>query len=144
MQRRMKKRLAFFLTLVMLLSCAGGAWAANVETVTAQLRPDFTIIIDGSERLFYTSAGEEVYPILYNGTTYLPLRAIGEVMGKNVNWDQATKTITLYGTRSDRTDVYKRQANGWAMLFSNRDICSNVSTSPCVRGRFLSFSLYAV
>lgn len=103
MKRRMKKTLALFLTLVMLLSCAGSAWAAGVETVTAQLRPDFTIIIDGSERTFYTSAGDEVYPILYNGTTYLPLRAIGEVMGKNVNWDQATKTITLYGSRSDRT-----------------------------------------
>ena len=107
MKRNLKKTMALLLALMLLMSSAASAWAAAVETVTAQLRPDFTIIIDGSERTFYTAAGEEVYPILYNGTTYLPLRAIGEVMGKNVNWDQATKTITLYGSRSVRTTGVK-------------------------------------
>ncbi len=107
MKGKMKKWTAVLLTMVMLVCSAGSAWAAAVDTVTAQLRPDFTIIIDGTERNFYTSGGEQVYPILYNGTTYLPLRAIGELMGKNVNWDQTTKTITLYGTRSDRKQALK-------------------------------------
>ena len=40
---------------------------------------------------------QRVYPILYNGSTYLPLRAIGEIMNKEVVWNNSTKTITLSG-----------------------------------------------
>lgn len=69
-------------------------------TVKAQLSPDFDIVIDGTERTFYTATGEEAHPIVYNGTTYLPLRAIGEIMGKNVNWDESTLTVTLSGSRT--------------------------------------------
>lgn len=86
-----------------LVLCAGLllALAANASAATsAQLRPDMTIIIDGAEQTFYNAQGQEVHPILCGGTTYLPVRAIGEVMGKNVDWNQATKTVTLSGTRT--------------------------------------------
>ena len=68
--------------------------------VTVQLSPQITVVVDGTARTFYNVAGEEVHPISYNGSTYLPLRAIGELMGKNVNWDQSTKTASLSGTRT--------------------------------------------
>lgn len=104
MKKTTRKILALLLTMMMVWSCTGALYAADeVTNVTAQLRPDFTLIIDGSQRTLYTAGGEQVYPVLYNGTTYLPLRAIGELMNRQVNWDQDTKTISLYGTRSGIT-----------------------------------------
>lgn len=65
----------------------------------AELRPDFVITIDGAERDFFNAAGGELQPIVYDGTTYLPVRAIGELMGKNVDWNQDKMTLTLAGKR---------------------------------------------
>ncbi len=81
---------------------AGAANAARAEksTVTASLYPDCHIVIDGVDRTFYNVSGEEVHPILYNGTTYLPVRAIGELMGENVDWNEETLTITIGGRRT--------------------------------------------
>ena len=76
------------------------AYAADSKTVTAQLSPHYTIIVDGVERTFYNVNGQEVHPISYQNTTYLPLRAIGELMDKNVDWNQDTKTATLSGSRN--------------------------------------------
>jgi hypothetical protein len=36
-----------------------------------------------------------VLPISYNGTTYLPIRAISELFNKEVNWNNDTQTITI-------------------------------------------------
>ena len=79
------------------MTVAAGAVSTNV---TAQLSPDILVSIDGSYRTFYNVDGEEVHPINYNGTVYLPLRAIGELMDKNVNWDQTNRTATLSGSRT--------------------------------------------
>ena len=76
------------------------AAGAATTSITAQLSPDISIVVDGAARSFYNSAGAEVHPILYNGTTYLPLRAIGELMDKNVNWDQANMIVSLSSTRT--------------------------------------------
>lgn len=75
-------------------------YAQAVETVTARLCPDYTIVIDGTNRIFYNVNGQQVHPIAYNGTTYLPLRAIGELMGKVVTWDKDTRTASLGGVRT--------------------------------------------
>ena len=76
------------------------AGAVNTN-VTAQLSPNINVVVDSTTRTFYNAGGAEVHPIVYNGTTYLPLRAIGQLMGKNVNWDQTTMTASLSGTRTD-------------------------------------------
>lgn len=86
--------LLFCAALLCTLAVSAGA------AVSAQLRPDMTIIIDGAVQTFYNAQGQEVHPILCDGTTYLPVRAIGEVMGKNVDWNQSKKTVTLSGTRT--------------------------------------------
>ncbi len=78
----------------------GTALAANGSyTVTAELNPDIRVKIDGVERTFFNAQGQEVHPISYAGTTYVPIRSIGELMDKNVNWDESTYTATISGTR---------------------------------------------
>ena len=84
--------------LLLLGSLPGTAEA--VSQVTAQLRPDFTIVIDGSQRIFYNAGGRQVHPLSYQDTTYLPVRAIGELMGKVVSWDEAASTVSLSGVRT--------------------------------------------
>ncbi len=99
--KKIKTRLsAMTLLAALILGLGISASAAGTTTINAELRPDITIVVDGVERTFYNVSGQEVHPILYNGTTYLPVRAIGELMGKNVNWDQDTLTATLSGTRT--------------------------------------------
>ena len=93
-----KKWIALGVTLVMTAAMAIPAMAA-IDYETARLRPDFTITIDGKDKNFKRSDGSAAFALVYEGSTYLPLRAIGEAIGRNVNWDEDTKTITLEGKR---------------------------------------------
>lgn len=105
----MKKFRKTAAALVLTAALAGSMLSVNVLAVPeefyaeAQLAPNLTINIDGRSRTFFDVSGTEVHPILYNGTTYLPVRAIGELMDKNVNWDQSTLTVTLAGSRQTGT-----------------------------------------
>lgn len=104
LRNKLSRRLAAFLLCAMVtvgaLTMAAGAAGSDV---TAQLSPDVTVTVDGTAQTFYNVNGDEVHPILYSGTTYLPVRAIGELMGKNVNWDASTRTVSLSGTRTSGT-----------------------------------------
>lgn len=92
---KMKKCATIMATAALVATMAVPAFAAP-----AQLRSDFSIVVDGKDTDFKTASGQAAYPILYNGSTYLPLRAVGELMGKNVNWDKTTKTIDISGSRT--------------------------------------------
>lgn len=39
--------------------------------------------------------GKSVEPFIYDGTTYLPVRAISEALGKDVRWDGNTKSVYI-------------------------------------------------
>lgn len=47
------------------------------------------VAVDGNE----LSTSKE--PFIYDGTTYLPLRAVAEAVGMDVSWDNTTKTANL-------------------------------------------------
>lgn len=101
----MKKRtLALLLVAVFTVSMLAGIGAAGLITkITAELREDFTIRVDGEKQIFRNADGERVYPILFEGTTYLPVRAIGELMDKTVYWDEGKKEIDLRTEETDKT-----------------------------------------
>ena len=110
----MKQKLCLLAVSAMTIAAlwGGTALAANgAYTVSAQLSPDITINIDGATKTFFNSQGQEVHPISYAGTTYLPLRAIGELMDKNVNWDAATCTVTIGGERVTADASGQRDTN---------------------------------
>ena len=105
--RYMKKKwIALGTTLIMTATMAMPAMAA-IDYETARLRPDFTIVIDGKEKNFKRADGSAAFALVYEDSTYLPLRAIGEALGKNVNWDEDTKTITLEGERETKDSSNK-------------------------------------
>lgn len=103
----MKKRITLLTTSILcVVSVAIGAVAAGViKEIKAELRPDFTVEVDGDIKEFKNAQGDAVYPVLYDGTTYLPLRAIGELMGKTVYWYEDEKRIVLKDNKTTVTDA---------------------------------------
>ena len=103
----MKKKITWLTASALCLVSLGVGVAASsiVTKIQAELRPDFTIMIDGEKQTFRNANGEIVEPILYEGTTYLPVRAIGELMGKTVYWYENEKRIELKTERSTVTDA---------------------------------------
>ncbi len=99
----MKKKLAIVLaTTAMMTSFTVGVMSKGlIEKIEAELRGDFTIVIDGKTQTFRDVNGKKVDPILYDGTTYLPVRAIGELMDKTVYWYQDEKKIVLVDDDDD-------------------------------------------
>ena len=53
------------------------------------------ITLDGVQVTPRDGQGNIVEPFTYEGTTYLPLRAVANALGLSVDWDNATKTAIL-------------------------------------------------
>ncbi|WP_125115082.1 copper amine oxidase N-terminal domain-containing protein [Agathobaculum sp. Marseille-P7918] len=70
------------------------------ESISIQPRPDMTILLDSQPQTFYTASGTQIYPLLYRGTTYLPLRSVASLIGMQPAWRNATAQdaplISLY------------------------------------------------
>jgi len=90
----MKKRRSIIMAVALISAFSTGAVAKNVfDIIKAEIRTDFVIEIDGEKQIFKNANGDRVYPILHDGTTYLPIRAIGELMNKDVYWYEEDKRI---------------------------------------------------
>lgn len=68
--------------------------ASNTMTIEA-LYNNIKIYVDGVKIDPKDANGNTVEPFIYNGTTYLPVRAVGEAIGKTVTWDGATQSVYL-------------------------------------------------
>jgi hypothetical protein len=66
-----------------------------VQTVYANNLFTKIDVIFNQMNLFVNGQKVEADNILYNGTTYVPLRAIAEMLGKDVVWDGATNSVDI-------------------------------------------------
>lgn len=93
--RTLRRGAALFLALAVL---AGGAMAFSGQRSIDVTYNDIKIVIDGKEYVPKDANGNIVEPFAYNGTTYVPLRAVANAFGKEVGWDGATATVTIGST----------------------------------------------
>lgn len=66
----------------------------GIRTIQAVYK-NIKVCVDGVEMTLRDTAGQEVEPFIYNGTTYLPVRAVGEAIGKEVSYDGSTSTVYI-------------------------------------------------
>ncbi len=91
------KKIVSTLAIMLILSTVviASSRIANIKVVYDNIK----IVVDGKEVNFgLDSEGKKIEPFIYNGTTYLPVRAVGEAVGKDVSWDQSSKTVFLGST----------------------------------------------
>jgi hypothetical protein len=62
-------------------------------TVIVSANDSIRVFIEGTLITPRDARGNIVQPLLIDGTTFLPVRAIGEAFGKTVDWDSATQTV---------------------------------------------------
>ena len=102
----MKKRLISIVCLVAVMVssfCVGLYAAGGKEEVKAWLRHDLNVEYNGVQQKMRDATGATVLPLTYNDSTYLPVRAISNLLGVHVDWDGDTNTVLL-GAKYDFSD----------------------------------------
>lgn len=89
-----KDFLAGILFAALTLALVSPAGAALVGK-TIEVFSGVTIYVDGVEMKPTDANGKPVDTFIYEGTTYVPLRAVSQSLGKNVNWDGATQSVYI-------------------------------------------------
>lgn len=88
--------LAGMLTTVLVLGAATSALALSSPETIQCFMGGIKIFVDGQLQVPTDVTGKVVEPIIYNGTTYLPVRALtGMLTDKSVEWDSDTESVYI-------------------------------------------------
>lgn len=121
MGKRLQGIVIGVLATVLLLSGVTSA-ASRTETINVTFR-GIRIVVDGMEYSAKDSDGNSIEPFIYNGTTYLPVRAVSQALDRRVVWDGSTSTVFIDSSSPD-DGTYVRYPNTMIVTvrgFSCRD-----------------------
>lgn len=94
-----KKKIALMIAVLMLVlsfSTTGfAAWAT--KTLQASYR-NITVFVNNTQKVATNANGTVVEPFIVDGTTYVPLRGIAEMLGYQVSFNPTTYRIDIVGT----------------------------------------------
>ncbi|WNX85725.1 stalk domain-containing protein [Agathobaculum sp. NTUH-O15-33] len=126
----MKKRLMALLLMFSFFTV--GAYAANQYQKTIDVSYDVNLSINGQSPKLTDVNGNTVLPFTYQGTTYVPIRAVGDQMGANISYDSSTKTAKISSQSSASSDVmddiYNRNMYTLKLLDSCVDLNTHIYT----------------
>lgn len=130
MKERIKGFVIGMVTAVVLMSSFTVYGATVQKTFTATFN-GIKIFINGQQIMPKDGSGNPIEPFIYNGTTYLPVRAVGEAFGQPVQWDPITASIYI---GSKPVVTYSIPANVIAYQSSNYTEYKNDGSSSFSMG----------
>ena len=92
--RRVVVLAAFAATLLAGIGIGAAASGSVTRTIEANYM-NIKLVVDGAEVTPKDAAGNVVEPFASGGTTYLPVRAVANALGKEVTWDGNTNTVYI-------------------------------------------------
>ena len=109
------RRLIIFVTVFTLIAGSSLiAYADNLvqpvepsKKIMVYLQPDITVELQGEKQNLTDSAGAPIYPLIYNGSAYLPVRPVFSMINMPVDWDKASNTVFIGKTLSNPTGEVK-------------------------------------
>lgn len=126
----MKKIVVLLLVCVLIL---GGkiVFSNSITSITAQINPAINYTLDGEKFVPRDMDGSVMDTIIYNGRSYVPLRAIAEALDIAVDWEGSTSTIILG----------EREGKGQSLFSMNfRAIGGYVDIQKTTESKFLTFT----
>ncbi len=142
----MNKRLQGFVAgiLCCVLFAGISVFAKNTTETIQALYKDIKIYVDGVKIDPKDANGNTVEPFIYNGTTYLPVRAVGEAINKQVTWDGATSSVYLGEKPGDTQYLMEIKppygGEGYNTYFSNKGEFLSIGGTKYTNGIKLRYS----
>ena len=99
------------LSLILNIVVIGVVASGNLEQISAWLNKGITVEYNDVDQVMKDANGNIVYPITYNGSTYLPVRAVADMLGTKVAWDADTNHVLLGNSKPDIVDPSGRPDN---------------------------------
>lgn len=101
-----KKSRTFLVLLALVLTLSVTVFAKQINETAEIFYNNIKLYINGAEIVPKDANGNIVEPFTLNGTTYLPVRAISNAFGQDVEWDGATQSIYIGKKDQTKPDNY--------------------------------------
>lgn len=111
-QKRWKDMLAGALLVTAVAALAVPALAATGSRNVRVDYSDIKLVINGKTVTPRDGDGDVVEPFTIDGTTYLPVRAVANALGMDVDWNGNTNTVTLTDKAPGTTNTTTNTSSG--------------------------------
>lgn len=113
-----KKMTSVVIASVLFLGMSMGAYAAsNVKEIKAFLQGDVKFTLNGEIWKPKDAKGNQVIPISYQGTTYVPLKTVTDALNVPLEYDVTKKTYTI-GEKRDGVTLYSNNIKAKSSMMS--------------------------
>jgi len=92
--------------LVITILTSTAAFASTGSKTLEALYSNIKIYVNGAVIMPTDGNGKSTEPFIVDGTTYLPLRAVSEALGENVEWDGTTNSVYVGVNPSSTIELY--------------------------------------
>ena len=115
MKHQWKGFLSGVLVTMLAIGLIGTAAAAGRQTQATLNYTGINITYNGAKVTPTDAKGNPVEPFIINGTTYLPLRGVAQILGLNVAWDATSNTAALTDGSASTTSPFTLSAGQYTV-----------------------------